>query len=67
MASAMGCTGFSIGTVIPQRVFEAEIAVLARERELSYNGETGEEKEALEDALYTLRAFGTAWQHTEAA
>jgi predicted RNA methylase len=61
-------------SVLPQRVSEAEQVVKARERELFYdngtpeegNG-TSEEKEALEDALYALRAFRTAWQHTEAA
>jgi hypothetical protein len=32
-----------------------------------YADGTAEEKEALEDALYALRAFRTAWQHSEAA
>jgi len=60
--------------VQPQRVSEAEAAVRVRERELFYgNGTreegdgTSEEKEALDDALYALRAFKTAWEHTEAA
>jgi hypothetical protein len=53
--------------VLPQRVSEAEEAVRARGRELFYGGGSSEEKEALEDALYALRAFRTAWQHTEAA
>ena len=53
--------------VLPQRVSEAEEAVIARGRELFYGGGTSEEEEALEDALYALRAFRTAWQHTEAA
>lgn len=48
---------------IPQKVSEAEVAVLARGRQLFYNGGTGEEKESLEDALYALRAFKTAWEH----
>ena len=52
--------------VIPQRVSEAEMAVLARGRELCHEG-TLEEREALEDALYALRAFRSAWEHTEAA
>jgi hypothetical protein len=52
--------------VIPQKVSEAELAVLARGRELFYTGGTGEEKESLEHALYALRAFRTAWEHTEA-
>jgi hypothetical protein len=59
-------------SVLPQRVSEAELAVRARGREIFYGegtpGEgnrTSEEKEALEDALYALRAFKTAWEHTE--
>jgi hypothetical protein len=55
----------SIGS---QRAAEAERAVLARERELFYGGDgTLEEKEALEDALYTLRALKSAWEHSEAS
>jgi hypothetical protein len=54
-------------SVIPQRVSEAERAALARGRELFYGDGTSEEKEALEDALYALRAFRSAWEHTEAA
>ena len=51
-----------------QRVSEAEEAVRARGREIFFNSNgTAEEQEALEDALYALRAFRTAWQHTEAA
>ena len=53
--------------VLPQRVSEAEEAMRSREREIFYGDGTSEEKEALEDALYALRAFRTAWQHTEAA
>ena len=53
-------------SVIPKRVSEAEKAVLARGRELFHEG-TLEEREALEDALYALRAFRSAWEHTEAA
>jgi len=55
-------------SVIPQRVSEAEEAVLARGREIFLCGNRDlEEQEALEDALYALRAFKTACQHTEAA
>lgn len=46
---------------------EAEKAVLTPGREVFYGHASLEEKEALEDALYALRAFRTAWQHTEAA
>jgi hypothetical protein len=53
--------------LLPQRVSEAEEAARARGREIFYGDGTPEEKEALEDALYALRAFRTAWQHTEAA
>jgi hypothetical protein len=54
-------------TVIRRRVAEAEQAVLASGRELFYRSSTPEEQEFLEDALYALRAFRTAWEHTEAA
>ena len=54
-------------SVISQKVSEAETAVLARGRELFYADGTLEEKEALEDALYALRALRTAWQHAKAA
>jgi len=54
-------------TVVPQRVSEAEAAVIARRREIFYADGTAEEKEALEDALYALHAFQTACQHGEAA
>jgi len=50
-----------------QKVAEAESALLTRERELFYDDGTLEEKEALEDALYALRALKSAWQHTVAA
>jgi hypothetical protein len=54
-------------SAIPQKVSEAEQAVLARGRELFYSSGTPEEQEFLQDALYALRAFRTAWEHTEAA
>lgn len=55
--------------ILPQRVSEAEEAVKARGREIFYGNVIPAEKEAeaLEDALYTLRAFRTAWQHSEPA
>ena len=52
-------------SVIRQKVFEAEAAVLARGRELFYVGGTSEEKESLEDALYLLRAYRSAWESAE--
>ena len=54
-------------SVIPQRIAEAEKAVLARRREIFYGDGTVEDGEALEDALYALKAFRNALQHTEAA
>ena len=52
---------------IAQKVSEAETAVLARARELFYGDGSPEEREALEDALYALRAFRSAFEHAEAA
>lgn len=54
-------------SIVPALVWKAEEAVLAREREIFYSQGTAEEEEALEDALYALRAFRTAWPHAEAA
>jgi len=55
-------------SVQPQRVWQAEEAVKARGREIFFYADgTAEEQEALEDALYALRAFRSAWQHPEAA
>lgn len=54
-------------SITPQRVAEAEKAVLARARELSYSHGPLEEKEALEDALYALRALKSNWQYAEAS
>ena len=53
--------------LIPQKVSEAETAILARGRELFYGEGTTEEKEALEEVLYVLRAFRSALEHAEAA
>ncbi len=50
---------------IQQKVCEAESAILARGRELFYAGGTREEQESLEDALYALRAYRSAWEHTD--
>ena len=54
-------------TIIPQKVSEAETAVLARGREIFYGPGTVDEKEALEDALYALRAFRNSLDHAEAS
>lgn len=53
-------------SILPERVSEAEAAAIARRREIFYSDGTPEEKEDLEDALYALHAFRTAWQHSEA-
>jgi hypothetical protein len=53
-------------TLTSQRVAEAEKAALTRGRELFYIGGTLEEKEALEDALYALRALKSVWRCCEA-
>ncbi len=53
--------------VILRRISEAEEAVVARGHELFHRDFNGEELEALEDALYALRAYRTACQHAEAA
>jgi len=53
--------------VVLQKLSRAEQAVLARARELFYTAGSREEKEALEDALYALRAFRSAWVNIEAA
>lgn len=54
-------------SVVPQRVSEAEQAVIARVREVFYGHGTREEKDALEAALHGLRALKNACLHTEAA
>lgn len=50
-------------TKLPERIAEAEKALLIRARELfKENKGCIEEKEAVENTLFALRAFGTAWQ-----
>ena len=50
---------------ICERVSEAESAILARGRELFYSYGTQEERDALEDALYALRALRSACEHRD--
>jgi hypothetical protein len=57
-------------SVLAQRVSEAEKAILERGRELFYSASTPEdstpeERDALDDALYILRALRTARQQNE--
>jgi hypothetical protein len=48
---------------LPERIAEAEKAVVIRARELfKANGDDCEEKEALENAMFALHAFGNVWQ-----
>jgi hypothetical protein len=48
------------GSKLPERITEAEKAVVLRARELFQAADdNGEEKEALEDAMYVLRALGS--------
>ena len=48
---------------LPQRIAEAEKAVVLRARELFQAADdNGEEKEALEDAMYALHALGSNCQ-----
>jgi len=51
--------------VMAQRVLEAEKAILERERAVFYGPATHDEKEALDDALYILRALRSAWQQRD--
>ena len=55
------------GSIGSQRITEAERAISARARELFYSNGPFEEEEALEDALCTLRALRSAWEHFESA
>lgn len=50
--------------LIKQKISTAVTAILARQKELFGCGGS-DEKEALEEALYLLRAYRNAWEHTE--
>ena len=54
-------------TVLAKRISDAQHAIFLREREIFYAGTTLEEKEALEEALYALRALESAREHSESA
>ena len=49
-------------SVVRQRVFEAESAVLLHARDLFYNDGTIDEKESLADAQYVLGAYTNAFE-----
>ncbi|MCU1297622.1 MAG: hypothetical protein JWO91_1900 [Acidobacteriaceae bacterium] len=47
----------------PDRIAKAEKALVIRARELfKANGDDREEKEALDDAMFALHAFGNVWR-----
>jgi hypothetical protein len=49
---------------LPQRVTEAEQAIVVRARELfDASGDHCDEQEALDDAMYALHALETSWRH----
>ena len=50
--------------LVKQTLFAAETAALARRKELFCCG-SSDEKEALEEALYLLRAYRNAWEHSD--
>ena len=52
-------------TVLAKRISEAQHAIFLRERAIFYAGTTLEEREALEDALYALRALESARENSE--
>jgi hypothetical protein len=54
-------------SVLGKRVRVAEEAVLARGHEILYDNTDPEEKEALDDALYALRAYKVALEYAERA
>lgn len=52
-------------SALAHRVSEAEKAILERGQELFHGASTPEEQEALDDALYILRALRTAGQRSQ--
>jgi hypothetical protein len=52
-------------SLLAKRICDAEHAIFLREREIFYSGTALEEKEALEDALYALRALKSAREHCD--
>jgi hypothetical protein len=54
--------------VLRTRLSNAEEAIIARARELLHvTGDNIDERDALEDALYAVRAFRSAWQQNNVA
>jgi len=53
------------GAKLPERIAEAEAALIVRARELFQSpGDNIEEEEALDDAMYALRALRSTYQRT---
>jgi len=52
-------------SALAKRICQAEHAIFLREREIFYVSTTLEEQEALEDALYALRALRAASEHCD--
>ena len=48
---------------LPERIAEAEKAVVLRARELFQAADNGEETEALDDVMYALHAFRSNYQN----
>jgi len=53
-------------SIIPQRIAEAERAILSRGRQMFYSHASLQEHDALEDSLYALRVYRAALQHWKA-
>ncbi len=54
-------------SAIPERILEAEKAVLGRARELLQGGGSREERDALDNALHALRVYRAARERKQAA
>lgn len=52
-------------SVVRQKIFEAESAILLRARELFYTDGTSDEKESLADALYVLGAYKNVFEYAD--
>ena len=54
-------------SLIPERISQAEQAILARRKEVLYAEGTRAERNALDHSLHALRAFSNAWKKRRAA
>jgi hypothetical protein len=53
-------------SVVPERISQAEQAILARRKQILYTEGTREERNALDHTLHALRAFSKAWKRRAA-